>query len=107
MTARRESHTCICRASSKASGVGGLEGLGRDVDDKNRVEVHLHFTHSLIANELSVADFRKRRTTEAGALCISSVDGDDLRMMINNSISLAEFDHPRSHVRQAYVLDFF
>ena len=70
--------------------------MGRDVDDKNRVEVHLHFTHSLIANELSVADFRKRRTTEAGALCISSVDGDDLRMTINNSTFLAEFGHSRS-----------
>jgi hypothetical protein len=63
-----------------------LEDLGRDIDDKNRVEAHLHFTHSLIVNELDVADFRKRRAAEAGALCISSVDGDDLRMMIDNSI---------------------
>jgi hypothetical protein len=66
--------------------VGGLEDLGRAVDDKKRAEVHLHFTHSLIVNELSVADLRKRRAAEAGTLCISCVDGDDLRMLINSSI---------------------
>lgn len=62
--------------------MGGLAGWEVGVDDENRAEPHLQYTHCPFKNELYVAEPRNRRATEAGALCISCVDGDDLRMSI-------------------------